>query len=76
MLDRVWIGERPRTIVLEVIDIFGTNRCMFASNFPVDKLYSDHATIFEALSSITANFSTAERERLFTRNPEPLYRLT
>ncbi len=76
MLDHVWTEESIRTIVLEVIDIFGTNRCMFASNFPVDKLYSDYATIFEAFSSITANFSTAERERLFSRNAESFYRLT
>ena len=76
MLDHVWIEERPRTIVLEVTDIFGINRCMFASNFPVDKLYSGHATLFEAFSLINANFSTMERERLFSRNAESLYSLT
>lgn len=76
MLDHDWTEDTIRPIVLEVIDIFGTDRCMFASNFPVDKLYSDYATIFEAFSSITADFSASERERLFSRNAESFYRLT
>ena len=38
-----WFGDEQkeaivRSIILEVISLFGTKRCMFASNFPVDKL--------------------------------------
>ena len=32
-----WTTDLNRDIVLEVIRIFGVDRCMFASNFPVDK---------------------------------------
>lgn len=76
MLDHDWTQESIRPIVLETIDIFGTDRAMFASNFPVDKLYSDYPTIFEAFSEITADFTADERERLFNRNAESFYRLS
>lgn len=75
MLDHAWTEDRIRPIVLETIDIFGTDRCMFASNFPVDKLYSDYAAIFTAFSEITAGFSADERADLFSRNAEGFYRL-
>jgi predicted TIM-barrel fold metal-dependent hydrolase len=68
--------ETIRPLVLETIDIFGTDRCMFASNFPVDKLYSSYADIFNAFSQITATFSESEREDLFSRNASRFYRLT
>ena len=65
MLDHRWTTASIRPIVLEVIDIFGVQRSMFASNFPVDRLYSDYPTIFRAFSDITADFTSAERDRLF-----------
>ena len=40
MLDRKWTTESIRPLVLETLEAFGTERAMFASNFPVDKLYS------------------------------------
>jgi predicted TIM-barrel fold metal-dependent hydrolase len=76
MLDHAWTVETIRPLVLQTIDIFGTDRCMFASNFPVDKLYSSYADIFNAFSQITAGFSESEREGLFSRNASRFYRLT
>ena len=39
MVDWRWTEELIRPFVLETIDIFGVDRCTFASNSPVDKLY-------------------------------------
>ena len=76
MLDHQWTTDSIRPIVLEAIDIFGVQRAMFASNFPVDKLYSDYPAIFRAFSEITADFTQEERERLFAGTAIDFYDLS
>ncbi|HSB71690.1 MAG TPA: amidohydrolase family protein [Candidatus Methylomirabilis sp.] len=75
MTDWRWSVESLRPIVLETIDIFGVERAMFGSNFPVDGLYSDFATLWGAYRDITAGYTPAERRRLFHDNAERVYRL-
>ncbi len=75
MADWTWTAESIRPFVLDAIEIFGTNRCMFASNFPVDKLFSSYDAIFEAFKAITKDFSADERRKLFHDNAERIYRL-
>ncbi|HXT09650.1 MAG TPA: amidohydrolase family protein [Roseiarcus sp.] len=75
MVDWNWTTESILPFVLETIDFFGVDRSMFASNFPVDKIYSDFATLYRAFFEITKGFSDSEKERLFHDNAERLYRL-
>ena len=75
MFDHDWSAETIRPYVLETIETFGAERCMFASNFPVDKLYSSYAAIFDAFKQITQDFSDAERRALFAENAERVYRI-
>jgi predicted TIM-barrel fold metal-dependent hydrolase len=75
MVDHRWTLESLRPVVKEIIGIFGTDRAMFASNFPVDKLYSSYETLWHAFLAITAGFSLTERKRLFSANAERLYRV-
>lgn len=75
MVDWNWTTESIRPIVLETIDIFGVDRSMFASNFPVDRLYSSHQTLFESFEAIVGAFSEVEKEKLFCRNAERVYRI-
>jgi DNA-binding transcriptional LysR family regulator len=64
-----------RSYVRYAIDAFGTERCMFASNFPVDKLFSSYDDVFNAFKAITRDFSIGERRALFHDNAERVYRL-
>ena len=64
-----------RPFVLETIDMFGTARCLFASNFPVDRLFSDYATVWSAFDQITGDFSADERNGLFHDNAVRVYRI-
>ncbi len=75
MLDWRWTAESVRDIVLETIDHFGTDRCMFASNFPVDRLYSSYDILFESLEEILSGFSELDKQKLFESNAERLYRI-
>ncbi len=75
MLDQKWTTESIAPFVLDAIDILGVDRCMFASNFPVDSLFSDYATLWNAYDEITSDFSDSERAQLFHDNAEKYYRI-
>jgi predicted TIM-barrel fold metal-dependent hydrolase len=70
-----WTAELIRPFVLDTIEIFGVGRCMFASNFPVDKLHADYHAIWQAFDQNTADFSKPERRALFHDNAARYYRL-
>ncbi len=75
MIDRQWSVDSLRPFVLHAIDAFGTDRAMFASNFPVDKLYGGFGAHYAAYDAITADFTDAERRAMFAGNAARLYRL-
>jgi predicted TIM-barrel fold metal-dependent hydrolase len=56
------------------IEVFGVDRCFFASNFPVDGLYGTFDQLYGVYDEITAGLSTEERDRLFAANAERVYR--
>ena len=57
---------KVRDLVREVIDLFGCNRCMFASNYPVDKVMGiSLATLYGKFLDWTSDLSDAERSDLF-----------
>lgn len=70
-----WRVEDNRQIVLDTIAIFGAERVMFASNYPVDSLVADFGTIFSGFDEITRDLSDADREKLFFSNAQRLYRI-
>jgi predicted TIM-barrel fold metal-dependent hydrolase len=73
--DHHWTIDSIRRIVLDTIDAFGPSRCMFASNFPVDGLYSTFGELFEAFDTITTGFEPAERADLFAGTTRRFYRI-
>ena len=70
-----WTVEDIRPYVEETIEIFGVDRCMFASNFPVDSLTSDYTAIWSAFDEITSGMSDGDRRKLFHNNAVRFYRL-
>jgi predicted TIM-barrel fold metal-dependent hydrolase len=75
MVDHRWSEETIRPFVLGAIDCFGVDRAMFASNFPVDKLYSSFDALYGAFENIVASFSPSEKDKLFHDNALRTYRL-
>lgn len=75
MFDHQWTVESLRPYVLETIDTFGVERAMFASNFPVDRLFGSYEKLWQAYASIVADASTADQDALFRRNAERVYRI-
>jgi predicted TIM-barrel fold metal-dependent hydrolase len=75
MFDHRWSVESLRPYVLETIDAFGVERAMFASNFPVDRLFGSYADLWRAYGSIVEDASVAEKDAMFRRNAERFYRI-
>jgi predicted TIM-barrel fold metal-dependent hydrolase len=68
-----WTVGANRPIVLDAIEIFGVERCMFASNFPVDSLCGSFAAIYDGFAAMTRDFSEGEKRALFHDNAIQIY---
>jgi predicted TIM-barrel fold metal-dependent hydrolase len=58
------------------IDLFGVDRCMFQSNFPVDKAGCSYPVLWNAFKRVTASYSGAEKRALHCATAARVYRLT
>jgi predicted TIM-barrel fold metal-dependent hydrolase len=67
--------EAMKPYYLFCIDTFGPQRCMFESNFPVDRVSYDYGTVWNAFKLLTTGFSGPERAGLFHDNAARTYRL-
>ena len=70
-LARAW-----RPWIEPCIEAFGPERCMFESNFPVDRGTCDYATLWNAFKLIAAGASEDEKTALFSGTAARVYRLT
>jgi predicted TIM-barrel fold metal-dependent hydrolase len=57
------------------IDAFGVSRCMFESNFPVDKGSYSYPVFWNACKRLAGGASKAERSELFAQTAARFYRL-
>jgi predicted TIM-barrel fold metal-dependent hydrolase len=58
------------------IELFGIDRCMFESNFPVDRRLCTYRDLWSAYKLMTREFSDSERDALLRGTAERVYRLT
>ncbi len=72
---RDWTPETVRPFLLEAIDLFGTERCLFASDTPTDTLFAPIDRYLETYHDLVADFAEGERRALFGRNANRIYRL-
>ena len=61
---------------LHTIEQFGPERCMFESNFPVDRLSLSYRTFWNAAKKLVADFSPDERDAMLRSTAARVYRLT
>ncbi len=73
---RPWRLEDNRQVIRDAIAIFGLERCMFASNYPVDRLCGTFDTIFSGFRESVGDLTDADRRKLFHDNAVRIYRLT
>jgi len=71
-----WTVASNRNVVRDTISIFGVNRCMFASNFPVDRLCATFNDIYRGFKEIVSDYSRDDRDKLFRSNAVDYYRMS
>ena len=75
MFDPQWTIDSTRIFVEKTIQIFGIERCMFASNFPVDKIFNTFDNYWNSFKEITKDYSVNDKKLLFSFNAEKYYRI-
>ncbi|OCG08941.1 thioesterase [Gilliamella sp. wkB178] len=68
-----WKIEDNLWIIQEAIAIFGVNRAMFASNFPVDSICGSFDTIFSGFKQATKSLPYQQQYQLFYSNAKNYY---
>ncbi len=75
MGDQSWNVDSIRPYVLQCIEAFGVERCFFASNWPVDWLWSSYNAVVDAYTTIVKDFTLNEQVALFSKNSEAIHRI-
>ncbi|MEJ8846129.1 amidohydrolase family protein [Variovorax rhizosphaerae] len=70
------LADTWRPWIETCIEAFGADRCMFESNFPVDKGSYSYAACWNAFKRLTTDASAAERQALFEGTATRIYRLS
>ena len=70
-----FLAEQAR-YYLHTIEAFGPARCMFESNFPVDRFSLSYRVFWNACKKLTASFSASERTAMFSATARRVYRLS
>ena len=69
------LAEAMRPCFEHCIEKFGADRCMFESNFPVDRVSYSYAAIWNAFKILSRGYSETERAALFHDTAARTYRL-
>ena len=69
------LAEAMRPYIDLCIELFGVRRCMFESNFPVDKPSCSYSVLWNALKRLSHAYSADERAALFHDTAARVYRL-
>lgn len=69
------LADATSRYVLHAIERFGPQRCMFESNFPVDKVSCSYLVLWNSFKRLAAGFSPAEKAALFHDTAARVYRL-
>jgi predicted TIM-barrel fold metal-dependent hydrolase len=70
-----WTLASNKPIIRDTISMFGVDRCMFASNFPVDGLKGSWDYLYSCFKEAVADMPLADRQKLFAENAIRYYRI-
>lgn len=73
--DPDWTVDSVRGCVLPAIAAFGADRCMFASNWPIDRLYGTYPRLLAAYRQIASELTPADRAAVLHATADRVYRI-
>ncbi|GAF43676.1 amidohydrolase family protein [Rhodococcus wratislaviensis] len=75
MSDHRWTTESWRPWITECIEAFGPNRCMFGSNWPIDRIYASYDAVVGAVAHIVSDLSASDSQDFWHRTASRVYNL-
>ena len=75
VVDRGWSPDRIAGPVRRVVDLFGPQRCLWASNYPVEKLMCRALDQIRNLETVLDDLSEDEKDMIFRRTAAGIYRI-
>ena len=75
MCDHQWTVESLRPWVLTCLELWGTKRAFFGTNWPVDRLFSSYGDVIDAYAETIADYGESEQRDLFTSNARRIFHL-
>jgi predicted TIM-barrel fold metal-dependent hydrolase len=61
--------------VRETVALFGVDRCLYGSNFPIEKLWTDYSSLIDAYRAALASYSPVDQRAMLFDNAARVYRL-
>jgi predicted TIM-barrel fold metal-dependent hydrolase len=68
-------AEVMAPIIKETVDIFGADRCMYGSNFPIERLWTDYRTLYRTFREAIAHLGEGEQRAILHHTAARLYRI-
>jgi predicted TIM-barrel fold metal-dependent hydrolase len=62
-------------IVQETVAMFGSRRCLFGSNFPIEKLWTDYGSLLRAHLDAARSLDTGAQDDIFWNTATRVYKL-
>jgi predicted TIM-barrel fold metal-dependent hydrolase len=62
-------------VIRETVAMFGPDRCLFGSNFPIEKLWTGYGPIVDAVARALDGCTAGQRDAIFYANAVRIYRL-
>ncbi|MEP4195325.1 MAG: amidohydrolase family protein [Aliishimia sp.] len=69
--DRAFI----KTMIADTVAIFGADRCLYGSNYPIEKLWTSYLALFHAFQDATLHLPSAQRRAIFNDTAARVYRV-
>ena len=67
--------QQARQVIRDTIQIFGIERTIYGSNFPLEKLHASYADFFGVYRAVMAEYPDADQRKVFHDNAVKFYRL-
>jgi predicted TIM-barrel fold metal-dependent hydrolase len=63
-------------VARETVELFGAKRCLYGSNFPIEKLWTDYASLIAAYRAAVSQFSEADQHAILGVTAARVYRVS
>ena len=62
-------------IIKQTVELFGASRCLYGSNFPIEKLWTDYTSLYQTFRRAIEQMTEAEQNDIMFNTAARLYRI-